>query len=253
MRCSLAFAPSGNGPCFASFAESAESLAASDESPEALKPELRGITEQHEVCRCLPGTVESGPPRATRSSNRAASHDEGTQANFRSYLHEKKKVEKKLLPVLQELEKTQHEYDKLLLIVQSDAKALEATGKLLGGAMEKMSDAYRDSGCQGVTALCKSKSEAIPKCSTQYKWARDTYDRILKMAKPTCEAGAVTLADLQKNASMPLWFAAVAPALQATSSFYSIRSRRPASCTAGVPKASGHQRVVRPPLGHDFL
>eukprot|EP00927_Polykrikos_kofoidii_P051189 TRINITY_DN44996_c0_g1_i1.p1 TRINITY_DN44996_c0_g1~~TRINITY_DN44996_c0_g1_i1.p1 ORF type:complete len:316 (+),score=47.21 TRINITY_DN44996_c0_g1_i1:229-1176(+) len=163
-------------------------------------PVLHGLTDKHDTCRCLPGTLELSLSMQDLHAERDSAIIKASSGAFANYQSEVRQLDKQFGPVLEDLEKEQRAHDALLVSLGEKVKDLDETTTSLADAYKQVKSAYVDNGCRAAATANEAHKEVEPTCSQQYKEVKLQYKKLGMSAHPTCQAGAVDLAAL-KNAS----------------------------------------------------
>jgi len=166
-------------------------------------PGLHGITAGNEECKCMPGSVVEGATARERMMKQGGSAAVGTQASFGAYMREQKAVDRQLVPMLQELEKEMHTYDKALHDLKEKADVAEQRSAEVGARFMQIHEVYGENNCKVLTADSRAHDEEEPACSIQYHEVRDTIRKIESEVPSTCEVGAVQLLGIRNHSISP--------------------------------------------------
>eukprot|EP00929_Paragymnodinium_shiwhaense_P115212 TRINITY_DN83942_c0_g1_i1.p1 TRINITY_DN83942_c0_g1~~TRINITY_DN83942_c0_g1_i1.p1 ORF type:complete len:292 (+),score=83.74 TRINITY_DN83942_c0_g1_i1:55-930(+) len=249
------------GRCFTAFADmaGAEQATAANKlyiTKDSTSSALHGKTDNNETCRCLPGTLETGPSEKELASRKQASTLESAEANYGQFVRSAAKVETQLTPSLKELENQQHLHDEKLLALQESAKKLEDLGTKLGNSFKELETIYFANNCKNLAANAAAHSEEEPKCNTEYKRALEAMKDLGGKAQPVCPDGAVQLLGIRAvtATALPpeLVLAAGQLAAAGAAAVGEVKSPR---CEARRQRCSGRSRKQRLSLlaCHGFL
>eukprot|EP00439_Symbiodinium_sp_Y106_P076607 s1483_g15.t1 len=170
---------------------------------------LKGQTENHEACLCLPGTLHN-PESQKAMSAEAEESEKGRKENSRVNSH--------MNPLFATYEKEKMKLDKLLDDLHAKASVAESAATTLKESFHKVQIAHEEGNCQRATAAAEANFQEVPLCKSDLDQASEDMTVHMDHAQPTCKRGAVALQALREQCMPAVTLmaaaAAAAPARQ---------------------------------------
>ncbi|CAE7906671.1 UGP1, partial [Symbiodinium necroappetens] len=135
---------------------------------------LKGQTENHEACLCLPGTLHN--PESQKAMSAEAEESEKGLLTFlgTKWHRENSRVNSHMNPLFETYEKEKMKLDKLLDDLHAKASVAESAATTLKESFHKVQVAHEEGNCQRATAAAEANFQEVPLCKSDLDQAGQT-------------------------------------------------------------------------------
>lgn len=187
---------------------------------------LHGRTEEGEVCKCMPGSVEPLDPESTWDFSKwmpKLQADPKTAVSKEKYQKMVKHVNDAMAPTLARVSQELEASNQSLMELKEAAAKAEGAASTLRDSFREVRNAYSAGGCDSVLRdiekrkkLAEDQGAAPPvedseplECDKSTTNAIEELTRRINAAQPKCEAGATALESMRHASMTPQLLVAI--------------------------------------------